>query len=90
MGFFVGVSVQERKSISGILTTVKAHSSTIESLREDHSGEAASINEKAQETFQQRYMVRQGILSPHFLSIQTEKPKHFFDAFRIMSQVGQH
>ncbi|KAK9290806.1 hypothetical protein L1049_008984 [Liquidambar formosana] len=51
-----GVSEQERGSISGILTAVGAHASTLEILRVDHSGQAASINEKAQETFQQRYM----------------------------------
>ncbi|KAJ0028790.1 hypothetical protein Pint_36047 [Pistacia integerrima] len=49
-------SQQEQTSISGILDGVKAHEKTLELFRGSHSGQAASINEKAQETFQQRYM----------------------------------
>ncbi|KAI6674070.1 hypothetical protein NL676_001976 [Syzygium grande] len=51
-----GVSVQERESISGILQTVQAHIQLLESFREDHSGKASSVREKAEETFQHRYM----------------------------------
>lgn len=52
-----GVSEQERTSVSGILEVVKAHANSLEILREDHSGQAACIEEKARETFQQQYMV---------------------------------
>lgn len=52
-----GMSVQERESISGILQTVQAHIQLLESFREDHSGKASSVREKAEETFQHRYMV---------------------------------
>ncbi|KAI3434029.1 Kinesin motor domain-containing protein [Psidium guajava] len=51
-----GVSVQEREFISGILQTVQAHMQLLESFREDHSGKASSVREKAEETFQHRYM----------------------------------
>ncbi|KAG2686633.1 hypothetical protein I3843_09G015600 [Carya illinoinensis] len=50
------VSEQERASISGVLEVVKAHANSLEILREDHSGQAACIEEKARETFQQQYM----------------------------------
>lgn len=52
-----GTSQQEQTSISGILDGVKAHEKTLDQFRGNHAGQAASINEKAQETFQQRYMV---------------------------------
>ena len=54
-----GVSKQEQESISGVLETVGAHLSTLESFREEHSGHATSIEEKAQETFLNQYMVSQ-------------------------------
>ncbi|KAA8516740.1 hypothetical protein F0562_017062 [Nyssa sinensis] len=50
------VSEQERGSISGILASNKAHADTLEVLREDHSVQSASIEQKAVDTFQQRYM----------------------------------
>ncbi|KAF4396893.1 hypothetical protein F8388_004861 [Cannabis sativa] len=50
------VSEQERESISGIQETVKAHSSTLETFRVDHSGHATTIEEKARETFINQYM----------------------------------
>lgn len=50
------VSEQEQGSISGILEIVKVHTNSLQSFREDHSGQAASIEEKAQETFQQQFM----------------------------------
>ncbi|XP_044489949.1 kinesin-like protein KIN-5C [Mangifera indica] len=49
-------SQQEQTSISGILDGVKAYEKTLYQFRGNHAGQAASINEKAQETFQQRYM----------------------------------
>lgn len=53
----VGMSEQERGSIHEVIDTVKAHGKTMEAFQEDHSCQAASIKEKAQETFQQRFMV---------------------------------
>ncbi|RDX94099.1 Kinesin-like protein KIN-5C, partial [Mucuna pruriens] len=58
--FFLGVvfavsSAQERESISGVLNVVRTHANTLETLREDHSGQAASIEQTASETFQQQY-----------------------------------
>ncbi|GMN39448.1 hypothetical protein TIFTF001_008676 [Ficus carica] len=50
------VSKQEQESISGVLETVGAHLSTLENFREEHSGHATSIEEKAQETFLNQYM----------------------------------
>lgn len=57
LNFFPGVSEQECSSISGILTAVKAHATTLEILRENHSGQSASMEQKALDTFQQKYMV---------------------------------
>lgn len=51
------MSVKEQESISGMLNAVKTHANTLETFREDHSGQAASIEEKARETFQQQYRV---------------------------------
>ncbi|KAF7147454.1 hypothetical protein RHSIM_Rhsim03G0073800 [Rhododendron simsii] len=51
-----GVSEQECGSVSGILSAVKAHATTLEVLRENHSGQSASIEQKALDTFQQKYM----------------------------------
>ncbi|KAG5556538.1 hypothetical protein RHGRI_006964 [Rhododendron griersonianum] len=50
------VSEQECGSVSGILSAVKAHATTLEVLRENHSGQSASIEQKALDTFQQKYM----------------------------------
>ncbi|KDO70475.1 hypothetical protein CISIN_1g003495mg [Citrus sinensis] len=49
-------SEQEQASIAEVLDDVKAHEKTINLFRESHSAQSASIKEKAQETFQQRYM----------------------------------
>ncbi|CAL0317032.1 unnamed protein product [Lupinus luteus] len=53
---FDDMSVEERESISGMLNVVKTHANTLETFRGDHSSQAASIEEKARETFQQQYM----------------------------------
>lgn len=53
----IGVHEQERESISEILENIKAHSNTLETFREDHSGQAASIEERARDTFQNQYAV---------------------------------
>lgn len=49
--------MKERETISGMLDVVKTHASTLETFREDHSGQADSIKEKARETFEQQYRV---------------------------------
>nr|GLL46193.1 kinesin-like protein KIN-5C [Ipomoea trifida] len=54
--FFDGLSEQESGSISGILSTTTEHSGTLEELQKDHSKQAASIEQNACATFQQRYM----------------------------------
>lgn len=43
--------------VSGIIDTVKEHTTSLGVFREDHSAQASSINEKAGESFHQRYMV---------------------------------
>ncbi|CAK9159834.1 unnamed protein product [Ilex paraguariensis] len=53
---FEGTAEQERGSISGILEAVKAHAKTLEILREDHSMKSASIEQKAHDIFQHKYM----------------------------------
>ncbi|KAJ6745954.1 125 KDA KINESIN-RELATED PROTEIN-LIKE [Salix koriyanagi] len=50
------VSDVERGSVSKILDAVKAHANVLETFREDHSGKSAAIEDRAQETFEQRYM----------------------------------
>ncbi|KAI4300500.1 hypothetical protein L6164_033871 [Bauhinia variegata] len=52
---FDGMSAQERESISAMLEVVKAHTSTLETFREDHSGQAVSMEVKASETFRQQF-----------------------------------
>ncbi|CAL5389232.1 unnamed protein product [Camellia sinensis] len=53
---FDSVSEQERGSISGILATVEAHANILEVLGVDHSVQSTSIEQKAVDTFQQKYM----------------------------------
>ncbi|GKV38905.1 hypothetical protein SLEP1_g46758 [Rubroshorea leprosula] len=50
------VSELKQESISGILDRVQAHTKTLETFKSDHSCQASSVREKAEETFQQRYM----------------------------------
>ena len=57
VGLPTGVSDQEQRCISEVMETVRAHTDTLKILHEDHSGQAASIEQKALDTFQQRYMV---------------------------------
>lgn len=52
-----GMSEQERGSITTVLAAASAHSGTLEKLQNDHSVQAASIEQKAHETFNQQYMV---------------------------------
>ncbi|KAK6778746.1 hypothetical protein RDI58_025464 [Solanum bulbocastanum] len=53
---FDGLSEKERASISGILGTATTHSETLGVLEHDHTSQCTSIEQKALETFQQRYM----------------------------------
>ncbi|KAF5201803.1 Kinesin-like protein kin-5c [Thalictrum thalictroides] len=53
---FESVSQQEQESISGIMGVVEAQTSTLQKLRDDHSGGAMEIEQQAQSTFQDRYM----------------------------------
>ena len=52
-----GVSEQECGSISGILAAVKAHTTTLDVLQEDHSVQLASIEQKAVDSLQQKFTV---------------------------------
>ncbi|KAL6559172.1 Kinesin-like protein KIN-5C [Orobanche hederae] len=54
--FIDDFSEQERASVSGILTTARAHSETIENLKRDHSEQAACIEKHTVDTFSQQYM----------------------------------
>ncbi|KAK4730701.1 hypothetical protein R3W88_023689 [Solanum pinnatisectum] len=51
-----GLSGEERGSISGILDTASAHSETLDELKKDHCTQSTSIEQKALETFQQKFM----------------------------------
>ncbi|XP_009768589.1 kinesin-like protein KIN-5C [Nicotiana sylvestris] len=50
------LSGEERGSISGVLDTTSAHSETLDVLKKDHCMQSTSIEHKALETFQQKYM----------------------------------
>lgn len=51
------MSKQEQGSISGILAATKAHAETIDALCENHSVQSYSIEQKASDTFQKKYLV---------------------------------
>ncbi|KAI3772458.1 hypothetical protein L6452_03644 [Arctium lappa] len=51
-----GTSQEEQEAVCGILETTKAQGVVLESLREDHSTQSAAIQQKASDTFQQKYM----------------------------------
>lgn len=53
---FDDLSEKERASISGILDTANTHSETLGVLEHDHATQCTSIEQKALETFQQKYM----------------------------------
>ncbi|KAL0666646.1 hypothetical protein Bca4012_029350 [Brassica carinata] len=50
------MSEDEKVSVSQILDNVKTHEKSLESFQQDHCCQARCIEDKAQETFQQRYM----------------------------------
>ncbi|PHU05646.1 putative kDa kinesin-related protein [Capsicum chinense] len=51
-----GLSEHERASISSILDTANTHSETLGVLEHNHASQCTSIEQKALETFQHRYM----------------------------------
>ncbi|XP_019153437.1 PREDICTED: kinesin-like protein KIN-5C isoform X1 [Ipomoea nil] len=51
-----GLSEQEKGCISNILSTASTQSQTLDELQKDHSMQSTSIQQKACETFQQKYM----------------------------------
>ncbi|OVA06037.1 Kinesin [Macleaya cordata] len=53
---FERISEHDQESISGILAAVEAQTNTLQNLQENHSGQAAEIEEQVQNTFQKRYM----------------------------------
>lgn len=53
---FDATSAEERESVCSVVNVVKSHANTLEMFRENHSGQAASIEHRACETFQQNYM----------------------------------
>ncbi|XP_039042215.1 kinesin-like protein KIN-5C [Hibiscus syriacus] len=52
-----GMSEQEQGITRGIMDSVKAHGKSLETFQDNHSSQASSIKQRAEETFQQRYMV---------------------------------
>ncbi|CAN8287444.1 unnamed protein product [Cochlearia groenlandica] len=50
------MSEDEKVSVSQVLENVRTHEKSLESFRQDHCCQARSIEDKAQETFQQTYM----------------------------------
>ncbi|VVB02333.1 unnamed protein product [Arabis nemorensis] len=50
------MSEDEKASVSQILENVKTHEKTLASFQQDHCCQSRCIEDKAQETFQQRYM----------------------------------
>lgn len=73
MKLATGVYKEERECISGLLEAARDHSNTIETFREDHSGQAVSIENKAQETFLNQYMVGFSVILPS--RIEKTKPR---------------
>ena len=53
----LGTLEQEREAVSAILETTKSQAKNLESLQEDHARQSSSIEQKAHDTFQQKYMV---------------------------------
>lgn len=51
------MSEHERSSISEISASTRAHSETLANLQNDHSMQSSSVEKKAHDTFEQRYMV---------------------------------
>ncbi|XP_058739041.1 kinesin-like protein KIN-5C [Vicia villosa] len=52
---FDATSAEQRESVCSVVNVVKRHASTIELFRENHAGQAASIEHRASETFQQEF-----------------------------------
>lgn len=73
MELATGIYKEEKECISGILEAARDLSNTIETFREDHSGQAASIENTAQETFLNQYMVGCSVILPS--RIEKTKPR---------------
>lgn len=52
-----GLYKQEKASVYGVIESVRAHSNALEIFLEDHSGQAALIEHRARDTFQNLYLV---------------------------------
>ncbi|KAK8492362.1 hypothetical protein V6N13_035211 [Hibiscus sabdariffa] len=50
------MSEQELGITRGIVDSVTTHNKSLETFQDDHSSQASSIKQRAEETFQQRYM----------------------------------
>ncbi|KAM0021520.1 putative plus-end-directed kinesin ATPase [Helianthus debilis subsp. tardiflorus] len=51
-----GTSQEELEAVSGILETTKAQAVILETLQSDHTTQSGAIEQKAHDTFQQKYM----------------------------------
>ncbi|KAI3514244.1 hypothetical protein L1887_12563 [Cichorium endivia] len=51
-----GTSQEEQAAVSGVLETTKAQIMILEKLRKDHSTQSGAIEQKARDTFHQKYM----------------------------------
>lgn len=54
---FPATSAEQRESVCSVVNVVKSHANTLEMFRENHAGQAASIEHRASETFQQEFRV---------------------------------
>ncbi|XP_039042177.1 LOW QUALITY PROTEIN: kinesin-like protein KIN-5C [Hibiscus syriacus] len=50
------LSEQEHRITRGIVNSIKEHSKSLETFQDDHSSQTSSIKQRAEETFQHRYM----------------------------------
>ncbi|XXG62760.1 hypothetical protein AAC387_Pa05g1072 [Persea americana] len=53
---FDRLTEQERESVSGIIQAVEAHTGTLQKLQESHLACAAEMEQRAKDTFEDRYM----------------------------------
>lgn len=54
---YIGTSREEVEAVTGILETTKAQATILETLQNDHSTHSGVIEQKAHDTFQQKYLV---------------------------------
>ncbi|KAM3217823.1 hypothetical protein T459_22424 [Capsicum annuum] len=79
-----GLSGEERASISGILGTASAHSETLEELKKNHCTQSTSIEQKALETFQQKFMDYEATGTTPIRCEQDVPSKGTIDSLRAM------